>query len=138
MTEEEISERAERARRNHESGCNCAQSVLCAYSDRLGVGESTLFKISEGFGLGMGRMETCGAVAAAFMAAGIVKSCGDSAGENTKPATMQAVKKLGDAFEQKNGSLICKDLKGISTGKPLRSCSGCIEDAVRLIGEELF
>lgn len=138
MTEKEIEERIERARRNHENGCNCAQSVLCAYSDLLGTDETVLFKISEGFGLGMGRMDACGAVTAAFMAAGLAKSNGDPTLGNTKPATMQAVKKLGEAFEQKNGSLVCRDLKGMDTGKPLRSCSGCIEDAVRLIGEQLF
>ena len=35
-------------------------------------------------------------------------------------------------FETKNGSVVCKDLKGLETKKVLRSCDGCIEDAARI------
>ena len=50
------------------------------------------------------------------------------------------MKQLSADFREKNGSTICKDLKGVETGKVLRSCGGCIEDATalvcQLLGEE--
>ena len=42
-----------------------------------------------------------------------------------------------DAFEAKNGSTICGELKGVNTGTVLRTCPGCIEDAVDLVSEVL-
>ena len=51
-----MKERIQRAYDNHKRGYNCAQSVVCSYSDLLGVDEEILFRMSEGFGLGMGRM----------------------------------------------------------------------------------
>ena len=137
MNEAEIEKKVKRAEENHKNGCNCAQSVLCAFSDVLGADEKLLYQISEGFGLGMGRMETCGAVTAMFMALGLATSNGDPSQGNTKPVTMKRIKALGKEFEEKNGSLICRELKGVDTGRVLRSCSGCIEDAVRILARNL-
>ena len=36
------------------------------------------------------------------------------------------------------GATVCKDLKGMETGHPLRSCDGCIEDAAELVEQILF
>ena len=33
--------------------------------------------------------------------------------------------------------MLCKELKGVETGKVLRSCPGCIEDGVELVQEVL-
>ena len=138
MTEKQIQERIARADQMHESGGNCAQAVLCAYSDLLGVDEETLFKVSEGFGLGMGQMMTCGAVTAMYMVTGLMNSSGSPERGITKGATMKREKELSDRFLQKNGSITCREIKGVDTGQVLRSCPGCIEDAVRIVGEELF
>ena len=123
---------------NHNKGYNCCQAVVCAYSKELGIPEDVLFKAAEGFGLGMGGMEcTCGAVSGAVMVAGLKNSTANLDMPNSKAATYQLSKKLVSAFCEKNGSVICKDLKGIETGNVLRSCAGCIEDAVELIEEML-
>ena len=46
----------------HDRGFNCAQAVACAYCDKAGIDEKTMFQLTEGFGLGMGGMKgTCGA-----------------------------------------------------------------------------
>ena len=37
-----------------------------------------------------------------------------------------------------HGTVVCKDLKGIETGKVIRSCDGCIEDAAGIIADLLF
>ena len=50
-------------------GFNCCQSVICAYCEELGVKEEDIFKMTEGFGSGMGGLkDTCGAVSGMFMA----------------------------------------------------------------------
>ena len=133
-----MEERKKRAIENHKKGYNCAQSVLCAYSDLLEIDEEILFRISEGFGLGMGMMGTCGAVTGMFMAAGLVNSSGDLKACSSKPETMKLIKELREAFEQKNQSLICRELKGVDTKQVLRSCDGCIQDAAEIAGKVLF
>lgn len=133
-----IEERVRLAEEKHHNGYNCAQAVLCSYSEDLGMEESVLFKIAEGFGAGMADMQgTCGAVTGMYMIAGLVNSGGGIDKGMTKGHTYQTVKALTEAFRAKNGSHVCKELKGIETGEVLRSCDGCIGDAVR-IAEHLF
>ena len=65
-------------------------------------------------------------------------------GNTEKVTSKQDTYKIGsgfmDAFEEKNGSVICSKLKGLDGGEMLRSCNGCIEDAIEIvskfIGEE--
>ena len=45
------------------SKCNCSQSVVKVFQDKLPVGEDTLMKLTAGYAAGMGCMEsTCGAL----------------------------------------------------------------------------
>lgn len=126
----------EKATELHNSGYNCCQAVACAFAQKLGIDEETLFKIGEGFGLGMGAMNcTCGAVSGAVMLAGLKNSGGTS--QRTKAATYKLAAKIIDEFKAKNQSVICRELKGVDTGNVLRSCIGCIEDAVK-IAEEIL
>ena len=134
-----IEERVAEIKDKHTRGYNCAQIVLCSYAEELGIDEETLFRISEGFGAGMGgMMQTCGAVTAMFMALGLANSSGDLQACDTKPQTMKKVRELAAEFEKKNGSIVCRELKGIDTGKVLRSCDGCFEDGIRILGEYLL
>lgn len=134
-----IEERVAEIKDKHTRGYNCAQIVLCSYAEELGIDEETLFRISEGFGAGMGgMMQTCGAVTAMFMALGLANSSGDLQACDTKPQTMKKVRELAAEFEKKNGSIVCRELKGIDTGKVLRSCDACIEDGIRILGEYLL
>ena len=84
---------------------------------------------------------TCGAVAGAAAIASLLTSTGNIQAPDSKQKTYQTTKSLAGKFREKNGSTICKELKGAETGKVLRSCDGCIEDAARLvcdlIGEEV-
>lgn len=122
----------------HDKGYNCAQAVVCAFSEELGVPEEVLFKAAEGFGLGMGCMKgTCGAISGAVMAAGFKNSTANFDGPKSKMDTYKLSKEILEAFEKKNGSSICKDLKGVDTGVVLRSCPGCIEDATDLVSKVL-
>ncbi len=128
-----MTERAERAQSLHNKGYNCAQAVVCAYCDLFGLDEETAYKMAEGFGLGMGMMDTCGALSAAFMLAGMQGSKGTEHPGETKAQTYKTTKMLAAAFREKNGTCLCRELKGIADGKMRRSCPGCIEDACSLI-----
>ena len=70
-------DRAEKAVKMHRDGYNCCQSVVCALADAVGMDESLLYKIGEGFGAGMGTGKgVCGAISGAAILAGIVNSDG--------------------------------------------------------------
>lgn len=114
-------------------GCNCAQSVACAFADEAGMSEQTLFSLMEGFGGGMGAHQaTCGAVSGAVAIVSILTSKGNVQG-GTKSLTYARTAAIVSEFFQKNGSLVCKEILGDETGVVLRSCEGCIEDSVRMV-----
>ena len=48
----------------------------------------------------------------------------------TKGSTYKQVKEQVQKFKEKNGSYLCRELKGVETGKVLCSCPQCIMDAV--------
>lgn len=130
--------RADIARALHEQGYNCAQAVACAFSDVLNADADTVYRIAEGFGGGMGNNDSvCGAVSAAVIIAGLVSSNGINEPTN-KQETYQLSSKLTEAFKNKNKTVICRELKGTDTGEMLRSCPGCIEDAVLMVEEHIF
>jgi C_GCAxxG_C_C family probable redox protein len=129
---------ADEATKRHQKGYNCAQAVICALSEKLGVDEKTMFTVSEGFGLGNGCMQgVCGALSGAVMAAGIKNSCQDLETPNSKGATYKLSKEITEKFIERVGSCTCKEIKGVETGKVLCSCPDCICKGVEIAEEVL-
>ena len=128
---------AEKAVANHKKGYNCAQAVACAFCDKLGMDEKEVFELMEAFGFGMGTMGTCGAVSAMAAVVGMVESDGALDAPKTKKASYKAMKELTEKFLEKNGSIICREIKGVETKKVLRSCDGCVQDAAEIVEEYL-
>jgi C_GCAxxG_C_C family probable redox protein len=122
----------------HEKGHNCAQSVACPFSKELGVDTKEVFKLAEAFGLGMGSMGTCGAVTAMALVVGMKMSDGNMEDPKTKRECYEMMKKLTEEFEKKNKSIVCSEIRGVETGEVLRSCDGCVEDAIELLEKNLF
>lgn len=123
----------------HKKGYNCCQAVACAFCDKTGIDEETMFRLTEGFGLGMGGMKgTCGAVSGAVVLAGLKNSTGNLEKPDSKGATYKLSKQIVNEFIEKNQSIVCKEIKGVETGEVLRSCNGCIKDAVILAGKILY
>ncbi len=119
-------------RRN--KGYNCAQAVACTYCDLFGIDENTMLRITEAFGVGMGNMEgTCGAISGACVILGLLNSSGDSENVSSKGATGKLARQVMEQFKARNSSVICKELKGVTTGKMLRSCPDCIRDAAEFL-----
>lgn len=131
--------RVEETIKRHDKGFNCAQAVACTYCDLVGVDEETMFKMTEALGLGMGGMEgTCGAVSGACVLAGMKNSSGCLEAPNSKAASYRLSRELVRRFLEKNGATVCKELKGVETGKVLRPCADCIRDAAAIVEEVLF
>lgn len=121
------------AAENHARGFNCAQAVACTLAPAVGLDPQVAFTLTEGFGAGMGGMtETCGAISGAVAIMGFVMS-GGMENPKTKGQTYKLSREIAKRFGEKNTTTVCGTLKGIGSDKgPLRSCPGCIDDAVEI------
>ena len=141
-------DRRERAEELFKSGYNCAQAVIGAFCDDLGLDFDTTMKLSEGFGGGIGRMRlTCGAVSGMVMVAGMMLSRGEKEGD-TRTEVYGKVQELAEKFKEMNGSIVCAELLGENTNtKPKpdartdayykkRPCVELVKDAVKIVEEE--
>lgn len=129
--------KAERAIELHKKGYNCAQAVACVFCDKLNRDEKDVFEMMEAFGFGMGTMGTCGAVSAMAAVVGMNVSDGNLQMPKTKKDCYKDMRMLTDKFTEKNKSIVCRQLKGVDSGEVLRSCDGCISDAVEILEEYL-
>ena len=129
MKEMTLDERMDYAARRKKE-MNCCQAVLVAFADKLGKKEDDLLRLGSGFGSGMATMEgTCGALVGAIMVSSLLSAEGEARGNSR--TIMSRFKELC------GGATICRDLKGIETGKVLCSCEDCVRNAVRAAGETL-
>ena len=105
-------------------GYNCCQSVVFALTE-----DPLMLQAASGFGGGMGNTQgPCGALVGAVMAAGI-KTEGTGRGRITN--------QIRENFRERSGAVICRELKGIGTGKVLCSCEDCVRNGVRAFTEVL-
>lgn len=122
----------------YSQGYNCAQAVACAFSDKLDIDFETLFKMSEGFGAGMGsRNNVCGALSGAVMVAGMLSSSGD-VNQPTKSETYKKAAQLEEIFREKCKATACCDIKGLKDGCPTVSCNECVRVAAKAVETILF
>ena len=132
-------DRAERAAALHRKGYNCCQSVACVFADEVGMDESLLYKVSEGFGAGMGTAKgVCGALSGAAMIAGLVNSDGDIAHPGqSKAKSTGAAGTMQRKFVKEAKALTCKEIKTGNNGAPFTSCDDCIRIGVRCVEDVL-
>ena len=124
---------------------NCAQTVLLAFCEDLGMEEALALKISTGFGGGMRQGEVCGAVTGGIMAIGLKYGQSNANEMEAKTNTNKIVKEFCDKFKAKNGTICCRDLincnlgeeKGMNyaneTGAFKNICPKMIKDSVDLL-----
>ena len=126
--------RKEIAAEKRAKGYNCAQAIGCTYCDLVGIDEKTMFKITEGLGLGMGNMEgTCGSILGAGVIVGLLNSTANLEKPDSKVQTLKMSKEIMEKFKERNTTTICKELKGTQTGKVIRSCADCVRDAAEYL-----
>ena len=108
--------RKEKAMQLFTEGYNCSQSVVLAFADMLPEDEKTLAMMSSSFGGGLGRMrEVCGAVSGMAIVIGFLCGSYDPADHEAKSAHYARVQALARSFEEANGSIVCRELLGISS-----------------------
>lgn len=109
---------------------NCAQAVALGFTDVAGIDEETLAACCSAFGSGMGTMQgTCGALTGAAVIVGLAKP--------DRAESRKAISNIMTRFQNQNGATQCGLLKGVPTGKILRSCPDCVADAASFLADEL-
>ena len=92
----------------------------------------TFFALGVPIYQGYGMTETCGAISGAVAIMGFVMSDGME-NPKTKGQTYKLSREIAKRVGEKNTTTVCGTLKGIGSDKgPLRSCPGCIDDAVEI------
>lgn len=147
----DINARSERARAYFLEGYNCAQSVVLAYYDIMGIDAQLAATIAAPFGGGMGRLrEVCGTVSGMFMVAGFVAPNPQPNDNVNKRHCYSTVQLLAESFRSENGSIICRELLGLTqksdepTPSPRteeyyrrRPCAEYVAIAARILGEKI-
>lgn len=120
----------EAAEKKRSGQCNCAQSVICSYCDRMNIDEQTALNIGNSFAAGMGNMEgTCGALVGAGVVLGLVNK--------DRAKSVREMREIISKFQERNGATQCKMLKGIESGKVLRECPDCVADACEFLEDAI-
>ncbi len=141
--------RREAAMANFMKGYNCSQSIVLAFADLLHVDESELLKLSSSFGGGMGRLrEVCGSVSGMFMVAGLLYGYDGPETGQIKADHYARIQELARRFEEKHGSIVCRELLGLSVRRDVpvpeartaeyykkRPCPDIIGDAAQILEE---
>ena len=103
------------AEENFLKGYNCTQAVFLAFQDLFEMDEKTAAKLSSSFGGGMGRLrEVCGAVSGMFLVAGMLYGYDTPGAHQEKSDHYKRIQELAKAYELENGSIVCRELLGLS------------------------
>lgn len=107
---------AEKAKQFFLNGCNCSQSIVCAWADELGIDETTARKISCGLGGGVGRLrEICGAVSGAATVISMLYSGEDG---RDKATVYGMIQNFAQRFTAEIGSVVCRVMLGLDEAEP--------------------
>ncbi len=99
-------------------GYNCSQSVVLAFEDLYDIDRKTMAALSSSFGGGMGRLrEVCGGVSGMFIVAGLLYGYDEPKDYEGKKTHYERIQKLAHEYEAGNGSIVCRELLGLSKGK---------------------
>ncbi len=103
------------AKRYFEQGYNCSQSVALAFADEVGMDGKLIARLTGGFGGGMGRMrEVCGTVSGTAFVLSALYGYSDPTDADAKAQLYADVQKVAGEFKNKNGSVVCRDLLGLT------------------------
>ncbi|MGN0158453.1 MAG: C-GCAxxG-C-C family protein [Brotaphodocola sp.] len=132
-------------------GYNCSQAVLLAFCEELNLDKKTAAMISSSFGGGMARLrEVCGSVSGMFMAAGLCFGYDDAKDDGRKKELYALIQELAHRFQERNGSIVCRELLGLDHKKDApdpsartleyykkRPCADLVADAAEIL-ETMF
>ncbi len=148
----DLEERVSRAKEYFTSGYNCSQSVALAYADLFDIDHELMATFSAPFGGGMGRLrEVCGAVSGMSIIAGFLVPASDITDKAAKAANYTLVQEFAEAFRRENGSIICRELLGLTCKRDnptpsertaeyyrKRPCAELVAMSARIVGEHIL
>ena len=112
--------RADETERLFREGYCCSSAVFAAFADTIGMTTDQAAKLACPFGAGFGSLrEVCGAVSGMTMLAGYLLECPTPSDQACKKALYAEVRAMCHAFEETEGSLICRELLGLKKGETL-------------------
>ena len=89
------------------------------YGGRSGLDRETALKVAGAFGAGMARTGgTCGSVTGALMVIGLKYGKIRKDDDDSRERTYALAREFMDAFRDRNGSLLCRELLGIDVSTP--------------------
>ena len=141
--------RREEAMENFKKGYNCSQAIVLAFADMLPVDRTLLLRLASSFGGGMGRLrEVCGSVSGMFMIAGLLYGYDGPETGQIKAAHYAGIQELAKRFEEKHGTIICREMLGLSVRHDVptpeartaeyykkRPCAEIIGDAAEILDQ---
>lgn len=95
-----------------QAGFNCSQAIVGTYGPEYGLSVLDALKVSCGFGGGMRRGDTCGAVTGALMVLGLRYGPKDVTETSAKNDVYSKVTEFRLRFESRCGYINCRDLLG--------------------------
>ena len=120
--------------------------MLAGFGELYGLDRPTAFKLARAFGSGMGMGRECGAVTGALMILGFKVQEATSEKE-TRYRVYDLAREFVRLFEEKRGTILCKDLLGVNLGTPegrdkaikdnlFRTlCPGFVRDAAQILAD---
>lgn len=142
------SDKARAAMARYDAGYNCAQSVLGAFAQELGLDSELAHKLSSCFGGGMRMGATCGALSGALMVIGLAMGYSE-VNQTAKELTEQHCLSFIARWKEVIGDTNCKGILGLDVSIPeqrqkgrdegvfARYCPNCIEQSVEMLEEAL-
>lgn len=141
--------KAQQALETFRGNFNCAQSVLSAFAEELGLNKDTALKLATPFGAGMAyRQETCGAVTGALMAIGLKYGKGINGTTENKEQTYDMSRMFIEEFKKLHSSICCRELMdnhNMSTPEGMAKiqeqnlfrlrCDNYVQDSVKIVGK---
>jgi len=128
-------------------GYSCSQAIVMSYGPDLGLPREMGIRVAAAFGGGIARRaEMCGAVSGSLMILGMNL---DKSVENPKETLYATVHDFVRCFEERNGTVVCKELLGVHIGSPegreefkqrnliQNRCTKFVQDAAEILDEFL-
>jgi len=145
-----MTDRVKTARENMaEHKSNCAQSVITAFAEDLGLKKDIAYNLAQAFGGGMHIGSTCGAVTGAYMALGLANPPDNKDPKKHGEKFGALVAEFNRRFKEKYGGLNCTDLLGYNLTVPeeaakarekgvfAEKCPGFVTDAAKIVEDLL-
>jgi len=130
----------EEAVKLHDSGFNCAQSVLGSCGKYTGLDHVTAMNVAGCLGGGVRCGEICGAVSGGAIVLSCVYPHNDSSRPRDKSRINAITKRYSETFKEKFGCIRCEDLKknNCDCTELIKYCAELAEETILNFKEEEY